>query len=261
MENYQKIANDARRKILELIWKAQTSHIGSNLSCVDLAAVLFEKVDLDRDRVIFSAGWKAATLYYFLWRKGRISLEELESYCQEGSKFIGLAEPIHPDIPAAGGSMGLGFSMAVGMARARKNLGKEGKIYVLMSDGELHCGNVWESILKAGHEKLNNLVLIVDLNGFCAMGKTREILDVNKSSYWSNLMMKFHSFGWAGKYPYIDGHNYKEIEKALSKNYGPYPILAKTIKGKGISFMEGNNDWHYRRIDDESYELAQKELG
>src|SRR3972149_1458318 len=109
MPNYQQIAKDARLKVLELIYKAQVSHIGSNFSCIDILTVLFEKMDLDKDRFVLSKGWAAASLYYFLWRKGRITEEELNSFCMEGSKFIGLAENITSDIPIAGGSMGLGL--------------------------------------------------------------------------------------------------------------------------------------------------------
>src|SRR3990167_10989970 len=105
---YRKIARQSRIKVLDMIYKAQTSHIGSNFSVADIMAVLFEKIDLERDKFVLSAGWKAAMLYYHLLRKGRITEEELNSYCQEGSKFIGLAEPIVPEIIVAGGSMQLG---------------------------------------------------------------------------------------------------------------------------------------------------------
>src|SRR3989344_3863390 len=109
MQNYKEIARQARIKVIELIWKAQTSHLGSNFSIIDILTVLFEKADLDKDKIILSKGWAAASLYYFLWRKGRITEEELNSYCRLGSKFIGLAEPVIPEIPFAGGSMGYGL--------------------------------------------------------------------------------------------------------------------------------------------------------
>ncbi|KKQ75768.1 MAG: hypothetical protein US98_C0060G0006 [Parcubacteria group bacterium GW2011_GWC1_38_6] len=133
--NYKKISTEARKKSLEVIYKAQTSHIGSNFSCIDLLAVIFEKINLDKDKIILSKGWAAASLYYFLWKKGRITEDELNSYCQPGSKFIGLAEPVIPEIPAAGGSMGFGLPFGVGFALAKKFNKEEEKIYVLMSDG------------------------------------------------------------------------------------------------------------------------------
>ena len=120
--NYETIARDARKKVLELVYKAQTSHIGSNFSAIDIMTVLFEKMNLGKDKFVLSAGWKAASLYYFLWHKGRITEEELNSFCQPGSKFIGLAEPIIPDIMIAGGSMGMGLPGAVGLALAKKLL-------------------------------------------------------------------------------------------------------------------------------------------
>ncbi|MFH1894699.1 MAG: 1-deoxy-D-xylulose-5-phosphate synthase N-terminal domain-containing protein, partial [Patescibacteria group bacterium] len=161
IENYKKIAQETRKKVLELIYKVQASHIGSNFSCIDLLTVLFEKADLDKDKIILSKGWAAASLYYFLWKKGRISKEELNSFCMPGSKFIGLAEPVIPEIPAAGGSMGFGLPFGVGFALAKKIKKEEGKTFVLMSDGEMDCGTTWESALIAAHHRSDNLVVIV----------------------------------------------------------------------------------------------------
>jgi len=255
-QNYQKIATEARKKVLELVYKAQTSHIGSNFSCIDLLTVLFEKLDLDKDKIVLSKGWAAASLYYFLWRKGRIKKEELDSYCQPGSKFIGLAEPVIPDIPAAGGSMGFGLPFGVGFALAKKIKKETGKIYVLMSDGEMDCGTTWESALIGAHHKLNNLVVMVDFNGLQAMGKVEEVLNVEP------LKNKWESFGW--KVLEINGHNFEEIEKSLAlalvEPEKPFVIIARTIKGKGASFMEGNNLYHYKMLSDDEYQKALKEL-
>jgi len=241
---------------LELIFKAQTSHIGSLMSCADIMAVLFEKIDLNKDKFVLSAGWKACLLYFHLWRKGRITEEELNSYCQPGSKFIGLAEPIIPEIPAAGGSMGFGLPFGVGFALSKKIKKEEGKIYVLMSDGEMDCGTTWESVLIAAHHKLDNLVVIVDFNGLQAMGRVKDILNIEP------LKDKWQAFGWEVRE--IDGHNFKEIEKALAESAPeegkPRVIIARTIKGKGVSFMEGNNLYHYKAPSDEEYQKALKEL-
>ncbi len=257
MPDYAKIAKDARLKVLDMIYKAQTSHIGSNFSCIDILTVLFEKIDLSKDRFVLSAGWKAASLYYFLWRKGRITTEELDSYCQEGSKFIGLAEPIIPEIQIAGGSMGLGLPGAVGLALAKKLKGEEGTVYCLMSDGEVAIGTTWESLLIAIHHKLDNLVILIDWNGYQAMGKTGDILKI---------------FMPMGAYRYginLPGHDFNEIAKALKDKgkpkEGPYsdtPLVLKfnTIKGKGVSFMENQNIYHYKQLSEEEYEKAKKEL-
>ena len=250
---YKQTAKEARLKILDLIFNAQTSHIGSNFSCIDLMTVLFQKIDLDKDRIVLSAGWKAATLYFFLWKKGRITEEQLNSYCKEGSPFIGLAEPMHPDIPVAGGSMGLGLPMAVGLALAKKIKKEAGTIYVLMSDGEMDIGTTWESALIASQNNLDNLVVILDNNGFQAMGKKDNILTVNIASLFS---------GWnkAG----VDGHSFEAISNLMTGHFmgftGPKLIDAKTIKGKGVSFMEGNNIWHYKAPNEDEYIKAKKEL-
>jgi transketolase len=248
---YEQIAQDSRLKVLDLVYKAQSSHIGSLFSCADIFAVLFENIDLDKDKFVLSAGWKACMLYYHLWRKGRITLEELDSYCQPGSKFIGLAEPIHPDIQIAGGSMGFGLPGAVGIALAKKIKGEEGKVYCLMSDGEQAIGTTWESALIAAHHKLDNLVVIVDNNGFQAMGKTSKILDT-PPDIW-------HDLGW--KWDMITGHDYMFIEKVILENSSrPKVIIAQTVKGKGVSFMENNNLYHYKNLSEEEYERAKTEL-
>lgn len=255
-ENYKKISNDCRKKVLEMIYKAQTSHIGSNFGCIDLLTVLFEKSDINKDKIILSKGWAAASLYYFLWRKGRIAQEELDSYCQPGSKFIGLAEPVIPEIPAAGGSMGFGLPFGVGFALAKRLNKEDGKAFVLMGDGEMDCGTTWESALIAAQHKLNNLVVIVDSNGLQAMGHVKDILNIEP------LKDKWEAFGWEVKE--IDGHNFEEIEKALtlmpSEKEKPMVVIAKTTKGKGISFMEGINLYHYKELSDDEYQRALKEL-
>jgi transketolase len=252
--NYKEAANEARKKVLELIYQAQTSHIGSNFSCIDLLTVLFGKADLDKDKIILSKGWAAASLYYFLWKKGRITEEDLNSYCQPGSKFIGLAEPIIPEIPAAGGSMGFGLPFGVGFALAKKIKKEKGKIFILMSDGEMDCGTTWESALISAHHKLDNLFVIVDFNGLQAMGEVKKILNIEP------LKDKWKAFGW--EVWEIEGHNFEEIEKSLTESglEKPTAIIAKTIKGKGVSFMEGNNLYHYKAPSDEEYQRAQKEL-
>ena len=256
LANYKKISTEARKKVIEMIYKAQSSHTGSNFSCIDLLTVLFEKSNLDKDKIILSKGWAAASLYYFLWRKDRITKEELDSYCQPGSKFIGLAEPIIPEIPAAGGSMGFGLPFGVGFALAKKLKKEKGKVFVLMSDGEMDCGTTWESALIAAHHKLDNLFVIVDANELQAMGKVKEILNIEP------LKDKWSAFGWEARE--INGHNFEEIERALvNPPYQvdkPVVVIARTIKGKGVSFMEGDNLYHYKAPSNEEYQRALKEL-
>lgn len=247
--DYKKIANESRIKCLDLVFAAQSSHIGSLFSVAEIMTILFEKMKMD-DKFILSAGWKVCMLYFHLWRKGKITIEQLNSYCLEGSKFIGLAEPVIPEISAAGGSMGIGFSMALGMARARKALKKPGIVYVVMSDGEMQCGNVWESTRKAVQERLTNFVVIVDWNGFCAMGETTEILDILPEDIFSRWDIR-----------YADGHDFDSLESNIFKEIiRPTVIMADTIKGKGWKRAENNNLYHYKNLSLEEYEEARSEL-
>ena len=266
MSDLQQQATQARLKVLDLIYSAQTSHIGSCFSAIDIMAVLFDRADIIKDEVVLSAGWKAAAWYYFLWKKGIITEEELNSFCKEGSPFIGLVEPMNRwGLKLGTGSMGLGLPAAVGLALAKKLKGEDGKVYVLMSDGELQCGTTWESILIAGKEKLNNLVVIVDDNGCQAMGKT--IFDI-----FGDSLTGFGRLGW--KYIMTDGHDFKKMERHIIKQESagqsigiewqtgekPYLVFAKTVKGKGIKRFEGNNLYHYKQLSEEEYLEAKKEL-
>ena len=259
IKKYKEIARQARVKVIELIWKAQTSHVGSNLSSIDILTVIYSIANIDkdlkedRDRIVISKGWVAASVYYFLAEKGIIPKEDLETYCKEGSEYIGLVEPYVRGIEAAGGSMGFGLPFGVGFALAKKIKKEKGKVFVLMSDGEMQTGTTWESALIVAHNKLNNLFVIVDFNGLQAMGKVKEILNIEP------LKDKWTAFGWEVRE--IDGHNFEEIEKSLtSPSEKPVVIIAKTIKGKGVSFMEGENVWHYKAPSDEEYQRALKEL-
>ena len=258
--NYKQKALETRKTVLRLIHQAQTSHIGSNFSCIDILTVLYNVANIDkdlkedRDRIVVSKGWIAATVYTLLAEKGIIPKEDLETYCKEGSKYIGLVEPNVRGIEAAGGSMGFGLPFAVGFALAKKLKKERGKAFVLMSDGEMQIGTTWESALIASHHKLNNLFVIVDANELQGMGKVEEILNIE------SLKNKWEAFGWEVRE--IDGHNFEEIEKALiaPEEGKPKIVIARTIKGKGVSFMERNNLYHYKAPSDEEYQKALQEL-
>jgi len=262
MKDYQKIAKEARKKVLEIIYRAQTSHIGSNFSCIDILTVLYGVSNLDkdlkedRDRIVVSKGWVAASVYYFLSEKGIIPKEDLKTYCENDSKYIGLVEPNVRGVEAAGGSMGFGLPFGVGFALAKKIKKEKGFSYVLMSDGEMGIGTTWESALIASHNKLDNLLVIVDCNGFQAMDKTNKVLNTEP------LKEKWQAFGW--EVFEIDGHNFEQIEKfilASKKIKGkPSVIIARTVKGKGVSFMENNNIYHYKAPSEKEYQAALEEL-
>lgn len=250
MSDLKQQATQARLKVLEMIYKAKSSHIGSNFSVIDILTVLFNKVDFTKDKIILSAGWKAAAFYYFLAEAGFFPKEWLNTYNQEGSKLIGLTEPGVPGVYFAGGSMQMGLPAAVGFALSKKMKGEDGKVYCIMSDGEIAGGMIYESALIAAHHKLDNLIVFVDRNGFQAMGDTYEI-----------LFSTFPSVGW--EVYESEGHNFDSIEMIWKSNSSikrPTAYLFNTVKGKGVSFMENNNLWHYKDIDEDSYRKAAGEL-
>lgn len=184
-----------------------------------------------------------------------ISCKKCEGTGRVWSKWIGLSEPVHPDILLGSGSMGLGFPGAIGLAFAKKMKGEEGTVYCIMSDGEMQIGTTWESALIASHHQLDNLVVIVDNNEFCGMGETSAILDIrNLGSRWRESRFNVYE---------IDGHDYVEIKKIIAAtpvSGMPTCIIANTTKGKGVSFMERNNLWHYAQIKEDDYNNALKEL-
>ena len=260
-KNYKELAREARINVLNLIYRAQTSHIGSNFSCIDILTVLYDIADIDkdlkedRDRIVVSKGWVAASIYHFLAKKGIIPTEDLQLYCRDNSKYIGLIEPSVRGVEAAGGSMGFGLPFGVGFAFAKKIKKEKGRVFVLMGDGELAIGTTWESALIASHHRLDNLTVIVDLNGLQAMGKVKDVLNIEP------LKEKWESFGW--QVQKIDGHNLKQIKKSLKKipsKGRPTIIIAKTIKGKGVSFMENDNIYHYKAPSEDEYKKALEEL-
>ncbi len=260
---YKEKALKARRKVLEIIHKAQTSHIASNFSVIDIATVLYDQLSKD-DAVVWSKGWAAATIYYFLAQQGTIPKEDLEKFPQ--SPYLGLAETSVPGVLCNGGAVGHGAPIAVGIALGKKRAGLPGTVYCLMSDGEWDEGSTWEAALAAGHHKLDNLVFITDFNLWQAMGKTEDVLNLEPAT------VKWEAFNW--KAIRIDGHDHGAIEDALtgyfSKYLFPKMIVADTVKGKGVSFFENPPEhktmgstghlYHYKNIDLPTYEAALKEL-
>lgn len=247
---YKLLAKEARKKVLELIHKAKTSHIASNFSIIDVATVLYENLG-ENDLVVWSKGWVAATIYYFLNKQGKITDEQLNSFPQE--PFLGLAETTVPGVLCNGGSVGHGLPIAAGLAYAKKLSGDTGKVYCIMSDGELNEGSVWEAVMLAAQLKLDNLVAIVDKNGWQAMGRTEDVIKLD-------VFNIFVGFGWQPTT--VDGHDYSDIEESLSGtiNIRPHVIIANTLKGKSVSFFEDRLLYHYKHVDEESYSKAMEEL-
>lgn len=249
IKEYPKLALAARRAVLSMVHRAQTSHIASNLSVIDLATVLYDNLKKE-DEIVWSKGWAAASIYYFNAKYGRGPQEAVDKFPEE--PYFGLAETTVPGVLVNGGSVGHGLPVAAGIALGKKKQGLPGRVYCILSDGELNEGSVWEAAAFAKHHTLDNLVAVVDANGWQAMGRTKEVMNIN-------ALAAFVGFGWAACT--IDGHNYDQLEGVcLRESAWPQAVIANTVKGKGVSFMENHITFHYKHVTDEDYERALNEL-
>jgi transketolase len=254
-----RLANAIRRTIVDESRRANVGHIGSALSIADLIAVIFhDRIRLDgggdRDRLILSKGHAALALYAALHDRGRLEPGAIETYCANGS-LLG----VHPEIGLEGidfatGSLGQGLPVAVGAALAAKRQKSDRKVYVVMSDAELNEGSVWEAVMFAGHHKLDNLVVLIDLNGQQALDFTADVIDLG------DVASKLASFGWSADD--VPGHDHAALNAALDADTGDRPraIVAHTTFGHGVSFMESEIKWHYLPLDDSAYAAAVREL-
>ena len=252
-----------RQTILQMAFKGSSVHIACAFSLVEIVSVLYEKIlnynaknpeDPNRDILALSKGHGVMAIYACLKEMGILKQEHFDNYFSDGSLLHGLSEPIVPGIEVFGGSLGHGFPVAVGMAYGFKLKKSSRKVFCIVGDGEINEGPIWEALLFAAHHKLSNLTIIVDANELQAMGECRHILNLEP------MAEKFKSFGF-NTYE-CDGHNtalLEEIFKSKSSDK-PRAVIARTVKGKGISFMEGEIKWHYTRLDNATLEAAMKEL-
>jgi transketolase len=257
-------ARKVRKTILDILHNTGGPHIGPSFSIVDILTVLYFDIlkvnaenisDKVRDRFVLSKGHACPALYAVLYEKGFIKKEAMDRFAVNG----GILQQ-HPDrnpehgIELSTGSLGHGLSVGCGMALAAKIAKQKYRTFVLMSDGELNEGSVWEAVMFAGHHKLSNLVAIVDHNKMQALGHTRDIIDLEP------LERKWNAFNWNAID--VDGHDIGSIIKAFSElsPVKPNAIILHTTKGKGVSFMENELLWHYRAPDKEEYLKAKKEL-
>jgi transketolase len=251
------LAKKIRKNILDAILKSNASHIGSAMSIVDILAVLYGHnfVSPHKNQFILSKGHAGIAVYSTLNAISIISNEIFESYYMNGSHLGGhVSHKNVPGITLSTGSLGGGIAVANGICLANKINNINWKTYVIVGDGEIQEGSIWESILFAAHHKLNNLILIIDRNKLQGCGNDFDILNLN------NIQSKLLAFNWDTVQ--INGHNHTEIINALKiEVQKPLCIIADTVKGKGISFMENNNLWHYKNINKSDYEIATKELG
>ena len=262
IEKLKKLANENRRRIIDLVYFAKTGHPGGALSIIDMLTAIYE-LDVDftsekRSKVVLSKGHTVPALYAVLNSKGIVKDEEMKTFRKINSRLQG--HPYTgtiPEVDATTGLLGQGLSMAVGMAIAKKNIGDNHHVYAIVGDGEMQEGQIWESLLQASHYKLNNLILVIDYN------KLSSYRNVNESINLEPLAEKVRSFNFYTIE--IDGNNMEQVVSALNEAYQvtdkPIAIICNTAKGKGISFMENNPKWHNGQISDEEYKIALKDLG
>ncbi len=243
-------ARQIRRTVLGMVHAAQSSHIGSNFSCIDILSAIYDKVDFEHDELVVSKGWAAASVYALNAFHGLIPPSDLLTFNKEGSKYLGLIEPIGVfGCNVGSGSMGHGLCMALGFAFTGK------RTIVVMSDGEMDCGTTWECALIAKHHMLNNLLVFVDRNKIQALGNTEDVLRLEP------LAQKWTAFGW--NVFEINGHEEGAINHVLDTGYlaSPSIVICDTIKGKGVKEFEENGLlYHYKNLSDEVYQSALAQL-
>ena len=253
-----------RRIVLEQSKRACVGHIGSALCIADIIAALYANVlriqdphDRDRDRFVLCKGHAALAVYAALFLKGWITNAELNTYCGEGS-MLG----VHPEHSLRGidfctGSLGQGLSMAVGSALASRMQTSGRRVFALVSDAECNEGALWEAAMFAAHQRLTNLFVIVDLNGQQALGYTRDVMDL------APMGDRWRAFGW--DVHDVDGHDpaaFSATMEGLDHALGrPHVLIAHSVFGRGVSFMEGRIEWHYLPMSDTEYRLAMNEIG
>lgn len=255
--------SDVKRIILEQSRRAGVGHIGSALSVADILWTLYTEIlripspdHPDRDRFILSKGHAALALYAVLHLKGRLSRAQLDSYCADGSSL-----GVHPDRDTPGidfstGSLGHGLGLGVGAALAGRLRDSSRRVYVLLSDAECNEGAVWEAAMLAAHHRLENLTAIIDCNGQQALGYTRDVLDLEP------LAARWAAFGWATAE--VDGHDGSALackfREFATESTRPQLLVARTVCGKGVSFMERTIKWHYWPLSDDEFLKAMTEV-
>lgn len=251
-----------RKTVLDMAYAGSTVHIGCAFSIIELLAVLYrnhlrypenDPHAAGRDYFVLSKGHGVMAQYACMRELGWLKDEAFSHYFSDGSDLKGLSDSRVPGLEVTSGSLGHGFSVGVGLAMGAKLRGTDQKTYALVGDGELNEGPIWEGALFAGHHDLKNFMVIVDENGYQAMGRTEGVIKLG------SIQAKFESFGFEAIT--IDGHDEAAIDSAITQHWksnskSPKALIARTVKGKGVPFMEHNNIWHYTRLDSETYAQA-----
>lgn len=255
-----------RRKILEMAYAGSTVHIPCALSIVEILAVLYrsylhldpnEPRRPDRDYLVLSKGHGVMAQYACLHELGWLTDADLQAYFSDGSRLKGLADAHVPGVEVSAGSLGHGLSVGVGLALAAKRRRTGQRVFAVVGDGEANEGAIWEALMFAAHAQLDNLIVIIDANGFQAMGTTADVMNMG------SLAAKLAAFGFESRE--VDGHDESALCASLDEllmldDSKPKAIIARTVKGRGISFMENDNRWHYSRLNLETYAVAVGEL-
>ena len=251
-----------RRTVLEMAYAGSTVHIACAFSIIELLTVLYrnhlrypgnDPRAEGRDYLVLSKGHGVMAQYACMLELGWLDHSQIEGYFQDGSHLKGLSDSRVTGLEVTSGSLGHGFSVGVGIALGLKRKGTDQKVYAIDGDGELNEGPIWEGALLAAHHRIDNLMVIVDKNGFQAMGTTDDVLSLG------NLAAKFSSFGFETLE--VDGHDEAAVDAAIQQLWAigskkPKALIATTVKGKGVPFMEANNLWHYTRLDPQTFAEA-----
>ena len=255
-------AKKLRKMVLDMAYAGSAVHIGCAFSIIELLAVLYRNYlrypgndpqAVNRDYFVLSKGHGVMAQYACMRELGWLKEEDFSRYFSDGSHLFGLSDSRTPGLEVTSGSLGHGFSVGVGLAFGAKLRRSDQKVYTLVGDGEINEGPIWEGALFAAHHDLKNFMVIVDCNGYQAMGTTEEILHLG------SIQSKFESFGF--ETVSVDGHDESAIDRVISQLWesnvqSPKALIAQTIKGKGVYFMEHNNIWHYTRLNPETYAQA-----
>lgn len=256
-----------RRTVLEMAYAGSTVHIACAFSIIELVTVLYrhhlrypgnDPRAEGRDFLVLSKGHGVMAQYACMRELGWLDDSHVQGYFKDGSDLKGLSDSRVPGLEVTSGSLGHGFSVGVGMAMGLQRTGTDQKVYAIVGDGELNEGPIWEGALVAAHHQMDNLMLIVDKNGFQAMGTTDDVLALG------DLSAKFSSFGF--ETIEVDGHDEAAIDSAIRQLWAtgagkPKVLIARTVKGKGVPFMESDNRWHYTRLNAQTFADAVAALG
>lgn len=253
LDKYKDLQKKARKRLLKMHYESNAGHAGGNLSALDILLCLYHYTIKEDDLFVLSKGHAAGAVYITLWTIEKIEEAELHTFHKDGTRLSG-HPPVQglPEIQFATGSLGHGLSLAAGLALGKKLKKEKGRIYCVTSDGEWNEGSCWEALIFAKHHKLDNLTFIVDANGLQGFGTTKEVADLG------SLADKFKIFGVDTIE--VDGHDPKQILAALQNNSSLKAVVAKTMKGKGASFMENKMEWHYLPMTKDQFLQATEEL-